>query len=165
MEIRSTISNRSGKSFNVVYRDIDSLDEIGERVVNDVHAFCFHKGKLVIVYDTKRQRWTPPGGGVEKGESIEEAVAREVKEESNMRVVRQHLIGFQDISEPTRTVTQTRSVCIVEPLGDFITDPDGDITEIKLIDPKDYKKYFDWGIVGERVMERALSLAVLIQAS
>ncbi|HEV7702204.1 MAG TPA: hypothetical protein VGO63_02045 [Candidatus Paceibacterota bacterium] len=37
-------------------------------------------------------------------------------------------------------------------------DPDGGITEIKLIDPKDYKKYFDWGSVGDRLMEQALSL-------
>ena len=29
---------------------------------------------------------------------------------------------------------------------------------IKLIDPKDYKQYFDWGAVGERVMARALEM-------
>jgi len=27
---------------------------------------------------------------------------------------------------------------------------------LKLIDPADYKEYFDWGEVGERIMERAL---------
>ena len=34
----------------------------------------------------------------------------------------------------------------------------GDVTEIKLIDPKDYKKYFDWSSVGDRLMEQALLL-------
>jgi hypothetical protein len=47
---------------------------------------------------------------------------------------------------------------MVEPYGPFTSDPDGDVTEIRLIDPADYKKYFDWGEVGERIMERALSL-------
>jgi hypothetical protein len=46
----------------------------------------------------------------------------------------------------------------VKPYGDFISDPDGSITEIKLIDPKEYKQYFDWGEIGERIIERAIEL-------
>ena len=38
----------------------------------------------------------------------------------------------------------------------IIYDPDGDITELKLIDPADYKKYFDWGKIGDHIMQRAL---------
>jgi hypothetical protein len=30
--------------------------------------------------------------------------------------------------------------------------------EIKLIDPKDFKQYFDWEKIGERLMERALEM-------
>ncbi len=75
-----------------------------------------------------------------------------------MKVLSQKFIGYQDIYEPDRIARQTRSFCIVEPYGPFVSDPDGDVTEIKLIDPADYKKYFDWGKVGERIMERALSL-------
>jgi len=75
-----------------------------------------------------------------------------------MKVVSQALIGFQDIYEPGRIVRQTRSFCIVEPYGNFTLDPDGEITETKLIDPADYKKYFDWGEIGERIMERAVEM-------
>ena len=77
-----------------------------------------------------------------------------------MQVLKQQLIGFIDVKELGNIVRQTRSVCIVEPYGDFIADadPDGDITEIKLIDPKDYKQYFDWGEIGGRIMQRALEL-------
>lgn len=39
--------------------------------------------------------------------------------------------------------------------------PDGDITEIKLIDPKDLKQYFDWKRIGDRILERALELKKL----
>lgn len=79
-------------------------------------------------------------------------------EETNMRVVKQELIGFLDIYEPDRTIRQVRSVCIVEPYGEFVEDPNNEICEIKLIDPQDYKKYFDWGEIGERIMERAVEL-------
>lgn len=138
------------------YRDLDSLDEIKDKKVDGVHAYCFCGDKLVLVYAEKKGYWTPAGGAIELGESIEEAVIREVKEETNMKVLKQKIIGYQEVFEPDRIHTQTRSVCIVEPYAPFVYDPDGDITEIKLIDPKDYKKYFDWGEVGDYLIQRAL---------
>ena len=158
MQIKSSLTSRSGQKFDLIYRDVDSLAELEGRKVHGVHAYCFYGDKLVVVYSPQKGYWTPPGGGVEKGESIEEAVEREVLEETNMRVLKQKLIGYQDVFEPDRVVTQVRSVCIVEPIGPFVSDPGGDISEIKLINPKDYKKYFDWGEVGNRIMQRALEL-------
>ncbi|MCL5782208.1 MAG: NUDIX hydrolase [Patescibacteria group bacterium] len=158
MEIKSTLKNRAGQILDVVYRDMNQESDLGDRKVQGVHAYCFCKDKLVVVYATNKGYWTPPGGGVEKDEGIRAAVRREVKKETNMDVIRQRLIGFQDIGEPQGIVTQTRSVCIVEPYGPFTNDPDGDITAIKLIDPKDYKQYFDWGEIGDHLMNRALAI-------
>lgn len=158
MRIQSTLTNQSGQTLDVFYHEGNPLENLGGKILQAVGAFSFHNGKLVLVYNPKRKSWTPPGGGIEPGETFEEAVIREVKEESNMNVLHQEFIGYQDIHEPDRIVRQTRSFCIVEPFGDFISDPDGDITEIKLIDPKDYKQHFDWGVVGERIMTRALEM-------
>ncbi len=158
MEIKSTLTNKTGQVFNIVYNDIDSELDLGDKKIQGVHAYCFCEGKLVLVYSKKKGYWTPPGGGVEAGESASDAVIREVKEETNMRVIEQRFIGCQDINEPQGVVSQTRSICIVEPFGQFSNDPDGDITKIELIDPADYKKYFDWGEIGDRIMQRALEL-------
>ena len=158
MEIKSTLINRAGLVLDVLYREDDPMTDLDGIVLQGVHAFCFYEGKLVIVYAEKKKYWTPPGGSIEQRETYDEAVVREVGEETNMRVLKQQLIGYQDIYEPDRIIRQTRSVCIVEPLGEFTADPDGDVTEIKLIDPKNYKQYFDWGAIGDRLMERALSL-------
>ncbi|MCX6715569.1 MAG: NUDIX domain-containing protein [Candidatus Taylorbacteria bacterium] len=158
MEIKSSLVNRSGQRLNLIYREDDPLEGLDGKVLQGVHGLCFCGGKLVVVYAAKKGYWTPPGGGIESGETYEEAVVREVREETNMKVLSQQLIGYQDIYEPNRIMRQTRSVCIVEPIGPFVSDPDGDVTDIKLIDPADYKKYFDWGEVGERIMERALLL-------
>ena len=111
-----------------------------------------------MVYANDKGYWTFPGGSIEPGETYQEAVIREVKEESNMKVLHQELIGFIDVYEENRTIRQTRSLCIVEPYGDFISDPDLDITEIKLVDPKDYGQYVKWGNIGDRIMERALEM-------
>jgi len=157
-EIKSMMKTRQMGNLPYTYRDLDSIDEIKDKKVDGVHAYCFCDDKLVLVYAEKKGYWIPAGGGLEVGESVEEAVVREVKEEANMKVLKQKIIGYQEVFEPDRIHTQTRSICIVEPYGLFISDPDGDITEIKLIDPTDYKKYFDWGEVGDYIMERALEL-------
>ena len=157
MEIKSTLINHSGQELKVVYWEGDPLADLEGKILQGVHAFCFYDGKLVLVKHPK-SGWMPPGGGIEQGETYEQAIIREVKEEINMKVVSQALIGFQDIYEPGRIVRQTRSFCIVEPYDNFTLDPDGEITETKLIDPADYKKYFDWGEIGERIMERAVEM-------
>jgi ADP-ribose pyrophosphatase YjhB (NUDIX family) len=158
MEIKSVIKRSNGAAFDVVYRDIDRYSELAEKKVSHVCGYCFYGNKLVVAFDQSRNKWTFPGGSIEAGETVEEATIREIKEEANMRVVRQMPIGCQDIYELGKIISQTRSLCIVEPYGDFISDPDGDITEIKLIDPADYKKYVDWGEIGDHIMERALDL-------
>jgi len=159
MEIKSTLTNSHGEVLDVIYREEDPLIGLEGKILQGVHAYCFYNGKLVVVYSDTKKYWTPPGGGIESGETYEEAVIREVKEETNMKVLSQRLIGYQDIYEKDgRIVRQTRSVCLVEPYGPFVSDPDGDIDEIKIIDPAEYKKYFDWGKVGDRIMEKALNL-------
>lgn len=160
MEINSTLKSRLYGVVPVVYRDIESTEELGDRTVHGVHAYCFVGDELVIVYSETKGYWTPPGGGVEPGETVEEAIVREVLEETNMRVLKQRVIGYQEVSEPHRLTIQVRSVCIVEPIGPFVADadPEGDVTEIKLIDPKDIKGYFDWGEIGEHILTRALSI-------
>ena len=158
MEIKSKIQKRTGQVFDVVYKEDDFLNNLEDKSLQAVHAYCFYKDKMVVVYADSKGYWTPPGGGIEQGESVEEAVIREVKEETNMKVLYQEIIGYQDVHEPEKTIRQTRSFCIVEPYGDFVADPDGDITKIELIDPMDYKKYFDWSAIGDRIMQRAIEL-------
>ncbi|MFZ2038696.1 MAG: NUDIX domain-containing protein [Minisyncoccia bacterium] len=159
MQIKSKLTNHSGQVFDYVYYENENpMENLEGKILKGVHGFCFCGGKLVVVYSDKKGYWTPPGGGIESGESYEEALIREIKEESNMRVISHQLIGHIDITEPNRIVRQTRSFCLVEPYGDFVTDPDGDINKIELIDPKDYKKYFDWGEIGDRLMEQAVDM-------
>ena len=129
-EIKQRIHTRLSGEVNVVYCEADPLLNLEGKILTSVHAFCFCGDKLVIVYAENKKYWVPPGGGIEPGETYEQAVVREVAEETNMKVLHQELIGYQDVYEPNRIVRQVRSFCIVEPIGDFVADPDDDITEI-----------------------------------
>ncbi len=158
MQIKTQIENR-GETYHVTYEDEDPGQNLGESTLHGVHCFCFCEGKLVVVKNG-RGEWTPPGGAIEKGETYTEAAEREIKEESNMRVLSMEYIGYQDVwFEKEKTLSrQARMVAIVEPYGEFESDPDGDILEIKLIDPQDYKEYVKWGEIGDHLMKRALEM-------
>jgi ADP-ribose pyrophosphatase YjhB (NUDIX family) len=164
MEIRSQYEY-NGKTFNSHWIEDEPTHNLhpkgtnGDRV-GGVHAICFCRDKIVMAYEEKKKRWGPLGGGIEKSETYEQAVVREIQEESNMKVLYQNYIGYIDVSdiEGNMVERQARVFCIVEPYGDFVSDPDQDITEIKLIDPKDYKQYFDWGEIGDRIMELAIGM-------
>jgi len=157
MQIESTITNKQGETFKSIYQEgknpNENLDGI---ILSGSGGHCFCEGKLVIV--KSGNEWGFPGGGIEQGETWQDAVIREVKEEANMKVLQQELIGYQDFYMKKHTLRHALSFCIVEPYGDFETDPDNDITEIKLIDPKDFKEYINWGEIGDRIMEKALSI-------
>ena len=97
MRIVSTLTNRSGQVLKVVYQEGDPLADLSGKILQAVHAFCFYDDKMVVVYAKEKGYWTPPGGGIEKGETIKETVIREVGEETNMKVLHQELIGYQDV--------------------------------------------------------------------
>lgn len=156
MEIQSQYEYR-GRTYKAIYRDGIPEEEISG---GGVHSLCFYGDKLVIVGNVKDNNWTPPGGAIEKGETYGEAALREIKEESNMKVIWSELIGYIDVEVVGMSLKerQYRMVCMVEPYGDFEADPDKDIFTIKLINPSDYKEYIKWGEIGDHLMKKALDM-------
>lgn len=160
MEIKTKIKTRSSGIVDVVYKDINSYDEIRHINFESIGAIVLYKNKLVLVND-KNRGLTPVGGKIEKGESLEQATVREIREESNMRVVQQIPIGYQTVYRDDVEINQTRVLCVAEPYGPFVSDPDGDILGIKIVEPRDYKKYFNYGEIQDHIMDRIFSILTL----
>ena len=158
MQIRSKFTDKEGRVAKVTYEDADSFEHLLIKKVTQAYGVCFVGDKMIVVYSSKSNNWILPGGSIEDGETFEECLKREVHEETNMKVLSYAPIGYQEVHFEGKIFNQLRYVCVVEPYADFHSDPDGSITEIKFIDPKDYKQYFDWGKIGDRIMERALKL-------
>ena len=158
----SWIEQISGLKAIAEYEDMDDFSSLPYEKCTQVLCFAFYKNKMLLVHDGDKKSWGPPGGGIEKPESFEDCAKRELLEEANVEMLSFKPIGYQKASLPDRPKKyQIRVFCEVQPFGKFVEDPDGDVTEIKYIDPKDYKKYFNWGEVGERIIERALELKSL----
>lgn len=151
---------KSGVNYILEYHKTDSFDDLDYSLCRQVYAVCFYGDKIVIGYGGKKEAWGLIGGTIEKGETFEQTLVREIQEESNMKVLRMKPIGYQKVTD-TRDDSypyQLRYVCTAEPYGPFVSDPAETVTEIKIIDPKDYKNYFNWGQIGERIIKRACEL-------
>ncbi len=147
------------KLYKFRYYELANYKGLDLSKVKQIYGVCFYKYQMVIALNGKKRTWGLVGGKPEEGESIEQALEREVKEESNMQVLKWRPIGVQEVTDPSGdTNYQLRVACKVKPLGEFNSDPTGVVTEVKLIDPKDYKNYFDWGEIGEKIIQRAVQL-------
>ncbi len=160
MKITDKYIGLAGVEYIFEYEDMDSFDSLPLEECRQCYGVCFYGDQMAIVYNSNQQHWGLVGGTIEPGETREETLIREIKEESNMEVLSFQPIGAQKAID-TRDgsfVYQLRYMCIVKPYGEFVSDPGGHVSEVKLIDPKDYKKYFDWKEIGERIISRALEL-------
>lgn len=157
MEIRQRITGRNGVEFDAVYYDADTEPDIRAAQIRAVRAYCFYNDKIVIVHESKGH-WGLPGGSLEPGETITEGIRREVKEETNMRILDLRILGLQEAHEASKVSYYVRFACLVEPEGEFTNDPDGDVTEIALIDPHEVVARTDahWKKIAERFYLRAL---------
>ncbi|MEK9157334.1 MAG: NUDIX domain-containing protein [Patescibacteria group bacterium] len=145
-----------GKKYHVAYNDVDSFGHLPQEKITQHYGVCYLGNEIVICWHEKKKEWSLPGGKREPGEDIEGTLRREVEEETNMRVVSHKPIGYQEVfSEDGASIIQLRSFCIVEPLGEFVSDPAGHVTAIKCIHPSKFNEYIDWGTIGDRIIERA----------
>lgn len=161
MKITESYKGVSGVDYILEYSDADSFDGLDYELCRQIRAVCLCDGKMVIGYGGKiRSSWGLIGGTIEKGETFEQTLKREIQEESNMEVLKFVPIGYQKVTDTrdNNFVYQLRYVCTTRPYGPFVSDPAGSITEIKPIEPTEYRKFFDWGEIGERIVTRAMEI-------
>ncbi|MEI6042704.1 MAG: NUDIX hydrolase [bacterium] len=158
MEIKKNIISPSGQKFEITYNDVDEDNAFIGKKMESVRAYCFIKDLLVVVHEAAGY-WGIPGGSIENEESVRDGAVREVMEETNMKILKMKFVGMHEtISLSGESAFQARVVCLVEPVGDFIEDPAGEITEIKLMDPYEFIKLDDyqWDEISNRMLERAM---------
>lgn len=148
-----------GQKYHVEYYECDSFDHLNQDKIRQVYGVCFLNHTIIIVCHGKKGPWGLVGGSPENNESIDQTLRREVKEESNMEVLSWRPLGVQVVHEPSGdTIYQLRVYCTVKPYGPFTGDPGGNVQRIKSIDPREYRKYFNWGKIGEHIIQRACLL-------
>ena len=152
----SWTSKKTGKKISGYYEETDDFSSLPPKEIGSVCAFCYYNNKFVMVKN--EGNWEPISGHVEKNESPEEALIREVKEESNMKVIKYFPLGYLYTYGEGEYFYQTRYFCITEPYGPFVSDPDGGVTEIKLIKPEDISKNINWNGIDNLIKDKCLKI-------
>jgi ADP-ribose pyrophosphatase YjhB (NUDIX family) len=73
----------------------EPLERVGSsahfRIV--VYALIFENGQVLLAHRRDIDWWNLPGGGMEVGETVDEALCREVREETGLEVEVEQLVG------------------------------------------------------------------------
>jgi 8-oxo-dGTP pyrophosphatase MutT (NUDIX family) len=77
-----------GNQVEIIYQDVDRFDSLPYDKCTRVYGLCYYKGKLVLAFENHKKEWILPGGSIEPRETFEQTLIREVKGESNMRVIK-----------------------------------------------------------------------------
>jgi ADP-ribose pyrophosphatase YjhB (NUDIX family) len=160
--IKTKFLGANGTTWDFEYFDCDDFSVLDKSKCSQCRAVCYlqdenGEGVICIVKNGKKNTWGLIGGSIEKGESFEDTLRRELKEEGNLELVSFKPIGYQTAVnlEQGEDLIQLRFFAIARKYGEFVSDPDGTIAKVEFINPKDYKNFTPWADVGDSVFEKA----------
>ena len=133
--------------------------------VSQVYGIVFNaKGEILIARKKPEGGWGISGGTPEAGESVEETLRRELKEEVDVSVSKIIPLGAQKVvlfgdDEGKSTLYQLRYIALLKELLPQTPDPDsGFIWERQFVPAKDISDYVKWGDSGDAMFEDAIHL-------
>ncbi len=138
---------------SVEWHDVQNKPDIPNLQWQQIYVIGNLKNKVPLVeYDGKANNL--PGGHVEQGESLEDAMHREIQEELNMKIISWVPLGYQRLSKPgdRAVVFQFRVYAELEKIGEFINDPGGSVIGHKLVALNDVNNLIGYGKVGDRLI-------------
>lgn len=124
-----------------------------------VHALAFTgDGRILLVgADVPEVRWWLPGGGVEQGESAEQALARELDEEAGAVIDDHELLGYQRVDDPVDGRSHHATYwCRVTLPASFV--PTCEVTRNLVLRPEQFLEHLFWA--DDPASEHLLALAL-----
>ena len=101
-----------------------------------VGGVVIHKNKVLLVklnYGYARGKWVIPGGLVECGETLQEAIVREIKEETGLSVKPVGLVGVRALVRKSDNLTDVYCtfICELESSPDSVSVQHSELEDVK----------------------------------
>lgn len=159
MKTFENVFAHSDQRYDITQVDVDSFAGVPDDLIKKAHAVCSWSNKLLLVHHPQWDVYGLPGGTREAGETIEQSLGREILEETNCQVTRfRPLCYHKVVGANGDTHYRLNYLCDIQPIGEFKTDPAGNIDRIIWIAPHEYPKYIEKKPYKLAVMERTLEL-------
>jgi len=146
------------KNFDLEWLEGDESLLKFHKPVKQAYGVCLNKKRFVaIVSNDDGRTWTLPGGTVEKGETLETTLRREVIEEADLNINDIKLIGLLKVDDGNNILYQARFVCKIANVLPQTEDPaKGKILKRKFVSLKTLNKYLNWGEIGNDIVRLVL---------
>jgi 8-oxo-dGTP diphosphatase len=123
-----------------------------------VGAIVFHESKLLVIKDRFSTGYKLPGGHIEKNESIKEALAREVFEETGIRVSFESIMNIGHFRNGQFGESNLYLVCTAQALSHEINIQDeAEILEAKWINPVEFLQSEGINAYNKSVVQAAIN--------
>lgn len=148
---------KSSFIYNSTHIDVDWFDLIDKKVPDlawqQVYIIGDVNSKVPIVHYKTGDKDNLPGGKTEQGETVDNTIRREIKEEINCKVLSWYPIGYQKNKEPSGKVAyQLRVRAKLEKVGNLTEDIGGSVVGYSLVDLDDLNGRIQYGDIGERMV-------------
>ncbi len=98
--------------FIMDFKDYDENWERSERP--SVRAIIKRGEKLAMVHEMKHDYYMFPGGGIEDGESYEQALIREVQEETGLNIIPETIVEYGSVLRIQKSVIFEKTIFLQE---------------------------------------------------
>ncbi|MPZ63567.1 MAG: NUDIX domain-containing protein [Propionibacteriales bacterium] len=108
------VSAQDGRRYRIAWFDPPFRPRLEE--ATQALGICLTDDRRIVLVTWDGENWTLPGGRPEPGETLEQGLAREVREEACARVVTSRYIGCQRVEEASAQLILDRGLAIEEEL-------------------------------------------------
>lgn len=151
-DLEETIEHK-GKTYLIKQYFSSNFQELNRP--SQSYGLILNNKKEVLLISEDANKWTLPGGTIEVDETPEEALAREIYEESAVVIDSDFIIPFfYNVNyelindEYIYNTTQLRFISKVKKIDKFIRDPGGNVKYRKFVPLEDFDKVLHWKKIG-----------------